>query len=152
MSRQKNRIMKKTFLLVSLLLTISSINAQKILRSSYSEVYSGMNADPDVFQVTEGSAGSSSKVFVSFKNGDKYSFTFWGANNKLYGMTLVCSNDNQTFLKFNQENQRRKGTLQSKGSYLYYDEQGRGIYYWTTEDDLGRIMINWEAKFPFSFD
>lgn len=144
--------MKKLTILTLLICFLITGNAQKLLRSSYSEVYNQFKSDPDVHQVTTGQAGSSSKVFVSFKNGDKYSFTFAPNNYKLYGMTLVCSNDNSTNQRFTSEVERRSATVRDKGNYVFYDEQGRGIYLWLTVDDLGRRMINWEAQFPFKFD
>lgn len=144
--------MKKIILLISSLLFLNLSYGQKLLRSSYSEVYNQFKADPDIFKVTNGSAGSSSMIFATFNSGDKYSFTFQDYNNKLYCMTLVCTNNEKTDVRFKEEMQRRKGSLRPSGSYLFYDEQGRGIYYWLSQDDLGRKKINWEAKMPFKFD
>jgi len=144
--------MKKTFLLLLLSLIINSLNAQKILRSTWTEVYNQFKVDPDVYNMTTGGSGGSYIIHLTYKNREKYSFTFSQVNNKLYGMTLICIDDNTTILRFNAEKEKRKAKVTTNGNYLYNDEKGRGVYLWLTEDDLGRKVINWEAKLPWVFD
>ena len=123
--------MKKTFLLLLLSLIINSLNAQKILRSTWTEVYNQFKVDPDVYNMTTGGSGGSYIIHLTYKNREKYSFTFSQVNNKLYGMTLICIDDNTTILRFNAEKEI---------SFYFFDRipsRGMGFYFQKLQVELG---------------
>ena len=146
--------MKKIVITFCFCLTLLVSNSQKILRTLRSELYSQLSIDPDIQKLTQDyNYDKPSRIFAIFKNGDRYAFSFFTAkNDKLYAMTLSCQTDEKTTIKFSEEISRRSAATNPSGGYIYYDEKGRGIYLWLTTDDLGRKVINYEAKFPFDFD
>lgn len=145
--------MNKILITLIFIFTFSSLKAQKILRSTYSECNSQFQTDPDVYNTsTSYAAGGTTYLFVRFKNGDAYKFTFFGRNNKLTGITLSCNPNDKTFIRFRNEITRRSAIKKSETEYSYYDESNRKVFLWLTYDDLDKVIINWEAAIPWNFD
>jgi len=145
---------KKILQMVAFVFLFFNLHAQKLLSSTYDQIRAQMEIEPDVQNKSfdYNFNGGTSYIYILFKNGDKYKFSFTPNTGKLYGMTLSCSSNEKTRNRFYEEITKRSAEKRSAESYIYYDERGRGIFLWLTSTDLGNSVISWEAKFPFAFD